>query len=373
MKQQPKDGVVIILGPPDDRRCFDLFNWLRVEHPEWQFAITASKGADLNKMIYPGALYLPAGSSAALLDAVRAKPANTFVYLPFFEKDIEGLLAISKEWPENFRALLPKAESFLIAVNKASFTAHFQDMGLVPKSFSLAELQLHFPETGVVAKPPLGRGAIGMRFINNRSQLNHIQADDVIQEKLGDGHSVIGAFYLCYEGKVIVHHQHRRILTYPADGGVSTHAACEHIPEIAEKGTQILESLGWEGLAMLEFLPQRQTGAYLAIECNTRLWGSCLLGEYAGYAPVETYINLCLGNAVPDKPKRPNAQIVWYFPYQLLHVLKKPHRRLKKLLPEKNTCYISQTRAGMFRGSMFVLSNILNRRKWQIMWNKLRK
>jgi hypothetical protein len=365
--------TVLILGPSDDRRCFDLYNWFRRKHPEWGFALAVSKLKLFDRLLYPGAIALPSGSPQQMLDSVALMKQYIFVYLPFFEDDIAALLLLKKHWPDNFRALLPTPESFETARDKYSFTARFQGMDLVPAMFDKQQLTNNFPAEGIVSKPRRGRGAIGMRFHADSSSLAKVPDDDVIQEKLGDGKSVTGVFFCCAGGKVLVQHQHRRLRTYPSSGGVSVSAEIIHIQEIAAKGEAMMQALNWEGLAMLEFLPHPADGSQLAIECNTRLWGSCLLGEYAGYAPVEAYICLCLGLPLPKNNIIENAQLVWYFPYQLLYVLRNPFSRLRSLFPEKNTAYISATGAGLFRALLFILNNVFNARKWTILFNKALK
>lgn len=363
-------SVVLILGPSDDRRCFDLFNWFRKKQPQWRFALAKSKLSVVEKMLYPDAIALPADTAQQLLQSVASKPQHIFVYLPFFEDDIATLLTLKTQWPVNFRALLPACEDFETARDKFSFTARFQGMDLVPAIFDKQVLSHNFPANGVVSKPRRGRGAIGMRFHTNVTSLEGVPEDDVIQEKLGDGKSVTGAFFCCSGGKVVAHHQHRRLRTYPSTGGVSVSAGVVYLPEIAAKGASIMQTLNWEGLAMLEFLPHPATGSQLAIECNTRLWGSCLLGEFAGFGIVETYVCLCLGITLPENTVRKEARLVWYFPYQVFYVLQNPFKRFRLIFPEENTAYISATGAGVFRALLFILNNVFNARKWGILFKK---
>lgn len=369
-KPDREKKVVLILGPSDDRRCFDLFNWFRKKQPHWGFALSTVRLNIMEQLLYPGAFALQSSTPQHMLQSVASMPQCTFVYLPFFEDDIAALLLLKKQWPDNFSALLPSAENFETARDKYSLTARFQGMDLVPELFDKQLSGNDFPANGVVSKPRRGRGAIGMRFHTDVSSLKKVPDEDVIQEKLGDGKSVTGAFFCCAGGQIFAHHQHRRLRTYPTSGGVSVDAEIIHIPEIASKGEAILQALNWEGLAMLEFLPHPSTGSQLAIECNSRLWGSCLLGEYAGYAPVEAYICLCLGLPLPKNNIIEHARLVWYFPYQLLYVLKNPFIRLKSLFPEKNTAYISATGAGTFRALLFILNNVFNARKWGILFKK---
>ncbi len=112
MKAGTQRKICIILGPPDDRRCFDLFNWLRVEHPEWKFGVSAAKLSVMERQLYPDVTLIPSNSADAILLLVKADPATSYVYLPFFEDDIKDVLQYRSVWPMNLNVLLPYSEIF---------------------------------------------------------------------------------------------------------------------------------------------------------------------------------------------------------------------------------------------------------------------
>jgi hypothetical protein len=360
----------ILLTSTNDRRCFDLFHWLKHRHRAWQFVVIGHSLSRLDRWLYPGLQALGASSTAELLTKITGQPAQ-YIYLPWLEPELEEMLALRASWPPNLKLLLPEATDFATARNKTSFTARFQTAGLTPRLYSLSDLQQNFPATGVVAKPAIGKSAIGRQFITSPSQLSLIHPNDVIQERLGEGKAVVGAFYLRIDGQIKAQYLHRRIRTYPENGGVSVCAETFDQPEILQRGVQILEDLNWEGLAMIEFLERPATGEWLAIELNPRLWGSVLLGEYAGHALVEQYICHCAGWDFVGSTPKPKAYLRWYFPYELLYVLKKPLQRWPLLsLRTADTCYVSATHTGVGRAVLFVLKSVLDPYKWQMMLKK---
>lgn len=154
----------ILLTSTNDRRCFDLFHWLKHRHPDWQFAVVAPRLSPIERLLYPG-LHCFKGTTISDLLAVVGKQAANFVYLPWLEPDLEALLALKASWPSNLKLLLPNVADFQTARNKTSFTARFQEAGLTPRLYTLPELKQHFPATGVVAKPAIGKSAIGRQFI----------------------------------------------------------------------------------------------------------------------------------------------------------------------------------------------------------------
>lgn len=360
----------ILLTSTNDRRCFDLFHWLKHRHPDWQFVVMRQSLSTLDRFLYPGLQALGATGTKEVLAIIAGQNAD-YIYLPWLEPELEELLAAKANWPPNLKLLLPEATDFATARNKISFTARFQAAGLTPRLYSLAELQENFPATGVVAKPAIGKSAIGRQFIAAPSELSLIHPNDVIQERLGEGKAVVGAFYLRVNGEIKAQYLHRRVRTFPENGGVSVCAETFEQPEILSRGAQILADLHWEGLAMVEFLERPSTGEWLAIELNPRLWGSVLLGEYAGHALVEQYICHCAGWDFKGSKPKSMAYLRWYFPYELLYVLKSPLQRWRLLsLRTADTCYVSATHTGLPRALLFVFKSVLDPYKWQMMIKK---
>lgn len=362
---------LILLTAAGDRRCFDLFHWLRKRQPTWQFGIMAPSLSRLEAYLYPGMEHIAGQHTADLLAIIAADPARDYIYLPWLEPELATLLDSKSNWPPNLKLLLPEADRFVQARNKIAFTELFQAEGLTPRLYTLEDLHNHFPATGVVAKPAHGKSAIGRQYIDDPAHIDRIHTDDVIQERIGAGREVVGAFYLRIKGEIKGHYLHRRIRTYPDNGGVSVCAETFVHPEISARGAQILAKLQWEGLAMVEFLERPGSGEWVAIELNPRLWGSVLLGEYAGHALVEQYICHCAGLSFTAPQPKAWAQMRWYFPYELLYVLKKPWQRWRLLgIAQQNTCYVNATGTGALRAILFIVKSVLDPHKWEMMAKK---
>jgi len=76
---------------------------------------------------------------------------------------------------------------------------------------------------------------------------------------------------------------HRRLLEYPSTGGVSVVAAADPlIPELVESSVRLLNHIGWEGVAMVEFRYDRAMRRATLLEINGRYWGSLGLSAAAG-------------------------------------------------------------------------------------------
>ncbi len=96
-----------------------------------------------------------------------------------------------------------------------------------------------------------------------------------------------------HNGKATLRFQHRRVRECPPSGGVSS--LCEAIPldehqdqmRLSEK---LLNAIGWEGPAMVEYRHDPSTGKYWLMEINGRFWGSLPLAYHCGvFFAWETY------------------------------------------------------------------------------------
>jgi hypothetical protein len=94
-----------------------------------------------------------------------------------------------------------------------------------------------------------------------------------------------GQMLMMVDGKARLRFQHRRLREFPASGGVST--LCATVP-LTEHGAQmrkseaLLQEIGWEGPAMVEYRHDPTTGRYWLMEINGRYWGSLPLASQAG-------------------------------------------------------------------------------------------
>ena len=103
----------------------------------------------------------------------------------------------------------------------------------------------------------------------------------LLQERIeGPG---LGAF-MCYSrGRPIAEFGHRRLREKPPTGGVSV--LCESVAltdDARRYSCALLEELGWQGVAMVEFKQDCRDGQPKLMEINGRFWGSLQLAIDAG-------------------------------------------------------------------------------------------
>jgi predicted ATP-grasp superfamily ATP-dependent carboligase len=92
-----------------------------------------------------------------------------------------------------------------------------------------------------------------------------------------------GLFVLRWGGRVVAVFAHRRLREKPPAGGVSVYRESIAPPEdLVDSGLKLLESLDWNGVAMIECRRDAVTHKHVVIEINGRLWGSLQLAIDAG-------------------------------------------------------------------------------------------
>jgi len=164
----------------------------------------------------------------------------------------------------------------------------------IPKTTSITNLEallqkrqeLQFP---LIAKPsnaglasPFKTEYFG-RFADLSSVLEQnptFGVRNIFQELIpGEG---VGLSTIMFRGAPLALFQHRRIHEWPANGGVGVLVESEAVdPALAKTTTLLLQTIGWDGPAMVEF---RRTprGEYVFLEVNGRFWGSLPLAIQAG-------------------------------------------------------------------------------------------
>ncbi len=230
-----------------------------------------------------------------------------FLVLPVTDLSVRLCLS-AQDAIRRFSVLPLVAEETLQSVtDKYALVQHASALGVsVPETFLVPGIDdrtsedvqriKRFPYPAVL-KPQTSESALGESYV--RSQVYYPRNADealslvsvstvgsnskipfLLQEKI-DGPG-IGVFAICVNGQVGAVFCHRRLLEKPPSGGISV--LCESIPETAApvaEACRLLESLFWDGAAMVEF-KQHRDGKFYLMEINPRLWGSLQLAIDSG-------------------------------------------------------------------------------------------
>jgi predicted ATP-grasp superfamily ATP-dependent carboligase len=124
----------------------------------------------------------------------------------------------------------------------------------------------------------------------------------LLQERIvGPG---VGVSLLIWNGELRAAFCHRRIREKPPSGGVSV--LRESIPledDLLEASVGLLKDLEWQGVAMLEYKRDMNSGTYYLMEINGRLWGSLQLAIDSGVDFPVLLVKAALGEPLPPVTK----------------------------------------------------------------------
>ena len=159
----------------------------------------------------------------------------------------------------------------------------------------------------------------------------YLRNPSIIQRRIiGDGQGVFGLYS---RGEPQALFAHRRIREKPPSGGVSVLRESIPLPRpMTDYALKILGTVHWQGVAMVEFKVDRETGVPYLMEVNGRFWGSLQLAIDSGVDfPFLTYQLATMGRVESGVGTyRVGVKSRWFLGDldQLLLRLRKSHKQL---------------------------------------------
>ncbi|HSV50991.1 MAG TPA: hypothetical protein VLJ57_02660 [Burkholderiaceae bacterium] len=225
------------------------------------------------------------------------------------------------------RPVVPTPETLAIVLDKQRTLRAAREVGIaVPETAeprSMQELQelasgfrfpavLKWKDPNAVAKK---LGVLGLELVKAEYVYTPEQLLAVGQryEPLGEWPIVqaycpgrgLGQFFYMHRGHAVRRFQHLRIAEWPPEGGFSS--VCDAIAldqhvDLQEKSIALLQHIGWEGVAMVEYRWDPVSNQAVLMEINGRYWGSYPLAVHsdANFAPVAYFLES--GLDLPDLP-----------------------------------------------------------------------
>jgi protein-tyrosine-phosphatase/predicted ATP-grasp superfamily ATP-dependent carboligase len=231
-----------------------------------------------------------AAFTRALLDLVRERNFDTI--LPAGDLPLAALRDLYEELSPLAHVGCPRPHIVERVLNKSLTLEAAQKVGIrVPVTCTISADQLdsvapllRFP---VVAKPEKkGAAAFKTFYFHSLEELSAALTTNawgrVMLQEYCPGVGV-GMNILIHRGECIARFQHRRLKEAPVTGGVAILAIAEEPdPELFASSMALLRTLEWDGVAMVEFRVDRETGKSALMEVNGRFWGSVSFPILAG-------------------------------------------------------------------------------------------
>lgn len=245
--------------------------------------------------VVPDALGQPEAFAKSV--ATLAREERIDVILPISEPALLALLGHRQllapaviPWPE--------LDTVRTVCDKQRVLAAAPEFGIrVPRQCVLASSTDAMPELAfpIVIKPARSVGEAGgvrqkltVRHAASLEELHQVLAGFpdaafplLLQERItGPG---VGVFLLLWDGVLRATFSHRRLREKPPAGGVSVYSESVALDEVlVQRASRLLQALGWQGVAMVEFKTDERNGEPVLMEINGRFWGSLQLAIDAG-------------------------------------------------------------------------------------------
>ena len=160
------------------------------------------------------------------------------------------------------------------------------------------------------------------------------------QEVLASGHSALVqsyvispddnlfslSLYVSETGEVLAAFPRRQVRQYPPNSGTVTLAISEHNPGLVENGARFCQSIGYRGIAGLEYKRDGEDNQYKLLDFNPRLMLSDGLTAYCGInLPLIQYLDLTGQRPAPRR--EPAEGVKWLESIADFHAFQQYHER----------------------------------------------
>jgi protein-tyrosine-phosphatase/predicted ATP-grasp superfamily ATP-dependent carboligase len=232
-------------------------------------------------------------------------------------------LSRNRDRLQHVKIAMPDAQSLELVLDKSQTLALAEKVGVpgpggvtVESLDELEDLEqsLKFP---LVLKPVRSIGTAE----GGASQLQVSYAFDMTELEAGCIHALrfgpiilqeyfegvgVGIELIAREGKIAYSFQHLRLHEVPLTGGGSSlRRSVPVMPQLLEASEKLISALNWNGVAMVEFKLDPQSGEFCLMEINGRFWGSLPLATAAGADFPSMLLDLELnGDIRPCRPYR---------------------------------------------------------------------
>lgn len=269
--------------------------------------------------------------------------AKKGVFTILFPIDERTMTPVTKHLSELQKyVLVPVVDhpTYMMARDKWKTLETAKKVGVpIPKTWWYATLEeFHDKKNEVeipcIIKPRSSSGSRGLKIIPQAEALEHgyLAVHEqypypLIQELIPHGGETFGVEFLLDQGHVLAHFMHKRLREYPIAGGPSTLRESVYDKELIETASRLLSSIGWHGVAMVEFKVDPRNGLPKLMEINPKFWGSIALPIVAGVNFPYLLYQLAIGEPVHAPPSyRAHVRCRWLIPGDILHFLANPNR-----------------------------------------------
>lgn len=277
-----------------------------------QYPMTARSRYCSDYFTYPDPMKDPDGFRKTIMKRLQGRSYSLFI--PVTDRTIIPLMEIRSDIEKHCPIAMASDNALRACLSKRKTEELSIKLGIpVPKTIpidSIDDLKLHemtlsYPvvlksdQSKVWSKDGAGR-VMYTAYAADPEQLKVLLEEfllcgPVLLQEYVTGVGVgIGA--LAWKGELLKTFQYRRLHEVPISGGGSSYRISEPVDSKLKKYAEsFLRALSWDGVVMLEFKQNIDTGEIWLIEINGRFWGSLALASASGvdfpFNLYETYLH----------------------------------------------------------------------------------
>jgi predicted ATP-grasp superfamily ATP-dependent carboligase len=193
------------------------------------------------------------------------------------------------------RLPLPSAEHLRYGLDKAPLMLLAEKLGIPhPKTVLPGDESTLLPLTEglrmpLVVKPRASSAGRGIGYVSTRQDLASTWAEahrsyprPMVQECVPNGRKFGVGLLMDHNGRCVASFVQEELRHFPLRDGMSTLQVSVLRPDLVERAVSLLQTIGWYGLAEVEFMEHPETGEMLLLEVNPRIWASIQLAVACG-------------------------------------------------------------------------------------------
>lgn len=233
------------------------------------------------------------------------------VLLPTNERTVDLVVGERNRFEQYAAVPYPNDATLEVGLDKGKTIEAAREFGVAhPETMVASEVNLDAVASDlgypVVVKAQRGSGRDGVTVCGSREELETAYRETTrahgptqLQEFVPKGDER-GVYTFYDESSTLAGVTvQQRIRSKPPEGGSSTVRETVDDPELIELADELLTSVGWQGIAMVEFRTDPRDGQPKLLEINPRFWGSLSLSIGAGVDFPYLLYRLAVGDEVP--------------------------------------------------------------------------
>jgi predicted ATP-grasp superfamily ATP-dependent carboligase len=290
------------------------------------------------RLTYPSPLHSPQKFIEHLLDYLACYPQDCII--PVKEESLDAILAHRDEFERLTRLPFPPTSVFQVCRDKNRTMELADQLGIphpktvLPNDLSQVEELSKSLRPPLVIKPRMSCSGLGIHYVDDISKLYETYCSvheqypfPMIQEEIPSGEKFDVACLFDENSHPLATFAQKEVRSFPLRDGASTVQESVWRPDLVELTVQLLQKIGWSGIAEAEFMIDPRDGVPKLLEVNPRFWGSLQLSIQSGVDFPYLLYEWSRGKTIqPVHDYKVGQFCRQVLPYDLMHFLANPDR-----------------------------------------------